>query len=541
MEMEDISIIDWILKYEIKNEKGEPIEFTSHLFLWDIYLDQSQYLCVKKPAQVGLSTLEILKNFYDAKQYKMDIIYTLPTDADVNVFVGGKVNRIIAQNPILLEYTKDKDSVEQKQIGDSMIYFRGTFTEKAAIMVTADRLVHDEKDSSKQSVVKDYEARTQHSKYKQKHVFSHPSTPNSGVDVEWQDSDQKEWFIECPHCHVHQYLSWDLSKKENMSVDIDRQIFVCKKCGGELSDKDRAIGQWIPRVFRDKDGNVMPRKYSGYHISLLMAPWITAKEIISKYRDPEITEEFFYNKILGLEYIGGGNKLTHGHLMQNITPESTIPSVDDVVVLGVDTGLRLDYVVGGKHGLFFHGDAEGYAELDRIMQRWPKAIAIVDAGGDLIGSRQFQNKWKGRVYLCYFGNSKLTSDKPSWNYEEFIVNVDRNKYIQLVVDEFRNRLIPLQGTETDWYEYWLDWNNLSRTKIVDPVTGQFKTYKWVRSGRDHRALATVYWRVGIDRFMDEAVSFFDPTMKVGQNGLEPDLNDEVTFFPKMRGLFQQSQ
>lgn len=537
--MEDISIIDWILKYDIKNEKGDLIQFTDHLFLYDIYLDQSQYLCVKKPAQVGLSTLEILKNIYDAKSYKMDIIYTLPTDSDVNIFVGGKVNRIIAQNPILLEYTKDKDSIEQKAIGQSMMYFRGTFTQKAAIMVTADRLVHDEKDSSKQDVVKDYEARTQHSKFKQKHVFSHPSTPNSGVDVEWNDSDQKEWFIKCPHCEHYQYLTWDTTKPENMSVDIDKGIFVCKKCRKELGNKDRAIGEWVARVFRDKQGNIIKKKYSGYHISLLMAPWVSAKDIIAKFQDPEVSEEFFYNKVLGLEYIGGGNKLTHGHIVQNLTNSVITPTDDELVVLGIDTGLRIDYIMGGKDGLFFQGDTNGYDELDRQMRRWTKAIAVIDAGGDLIGSRQFHERWKGRVFLCYFGGG-LKTDKPKWNDDEFSVSVDRDKWIQLVVDEFRNKLIPLQGTESDWYDYWLDWNNLSRIEVRDPTTGQLKNRKWVRSGRDHRALSTVYWRIGMDRFLGEGVMFADPNKNDWASlGYESSPTHDTNFMPKVRGLFQK--
>lgn len=187
----------WIDYHEITNEKGERIEWNNHQFLLDIYNDQSQNLIVMKPAQVGMSVLEILKNIHDAERQKMDIIYTLPTDKDVGVFVGGKVNRIIANNPHLEKLTADKDSIEQKQIGNSMVYFRGTWTAKAAIMVTADRLVHDEKDSSKQSVIADYQARLQHSKYKQTHVFSHPSVPNNGVDMEWKMSDQKEWFIVC--------------------------------------------------------------------------------------------------------------------------------------------------------------------------------------------------------------------------------------------------------------------------------------------------------------------------------------------------------
>src|SRR3990167_6974919 len=193
--MRDKGIHSWIKTNELKNEKGDLIEFINHLFLYDIYADRSPYLCIMKAAQVGASTLEVVKNIYDAYKQKMDIIYILPTDQDVSTFVGGKVNRIIAQNPILHEYTKDKDTIEQKQIDNSMLYFRGSWTKKSEIMVTADRLVKDEKDSCKQDVLSDYQARLQHSKYRQEHTFSHPSVPGFGVDVEWQESDQKHWFI----------------------------------------------------------------------------------------------------------------------------------------------------------------------------------------------------------------------------------------------------------------------------------------------------------------------------------------------------------
>ena len=44
-----------------------------------------------KAAQIGMSTISILKNHNDAKNKKLDIIYTLPTDQAVSVFVGGKV------------------------------------------------------------------------------------------------------------------------------------------------------------------------------------------------------------------------------------------------------------------------------------------------------------------------------------------------------------------------------------------------------------------------------------------------------------------
>ena len=533
MKLSEISIHAWMQEHQIKNEKGDLIDIKSHLFQFAILSDNSQNLTVMKAAQVGLSTIEILKTIYDAKRYQMDIIYTLPTDGDVNVFVGGKVNRIIAQNPILLEYTKDKDSIEQKQVGNSMIYFRGTWTKKAAIMVTADRVTHDEKDSSKQDVINEYQARTQHSKYKQKHTFSHPSAEGTGVHVEWLLSDQKHWFIKCSHCEKKQYLSWHLNDKSKMSIDLDKQIYVCKSCGEEIYDEDRRNGEWVAKYKN--------REYSGYWVSLLMCPWVSAKEILKKFNDPNTSEEFFFNKVLGLPYRGKGNKLSQQGLMQNVSIVMSTPTSEERAILGIDTGLKLDYVFGApKKGLSYAGEAKDYDELDKIMEKWPKCIAVVDGGGDLIGSRKFKEKWQGRVFLGFFTGDKKGTDESMWNMEERTVSIDRNKYIQIVVDEFMDKRIPLQGTESDWYDYWLDWNNLTRTKIVDPITGEFKGNKWIRSGRDHKALATVLWRVGVGKFGEVGEIFASQDALNFPRGIDlrPDM---TTRAPDPKSLFKINQ
>ena len=197
MKLSEISIHSWIQEYQIKNEAGNLLDFRDHLFLFDIYADQSAKLVCYKAAQIGFSTLAILKSFWLAKHKRLDEIYTMPTANDVKDFVGGKVNRLINQNPILLEYVKDKDSVEQKQVGDNIIYFRGTWTEKAAIAVSSDLNIHDEEDRSKQEVIQQYSSRLQHSKYKYEWHFSNPSVEGNGVSRYWAKSDQKHWFIKC--------------------------------------------------------------------------------------------------------------------------------------------------------------------------------------------------------------------------------------------------------------------------------------------------------------------------------------------------------
>lgn len=454
--------------------------------MFEPYRDMSPKQAILKAAQIGFSTLAILKTFWVAKNKGLNIIYTLPTQSDVWDFAGGKVNRIVAQNPVLQEWTEDKDSIEQKAVGQSLIYYRGTFTQKAAIMVSSDLNVYDEVDTSKPDVVEQYSTRLQHSKFKWEWYFSHPSAEGSGVDKFWKKSDQKHWFITCPHCKEEQYMDWP------HSIDIEKGIFVCKYCEGELTNKDRRKGRWVAKY---KD-----REFSGYWMPLLIAPWVTAKEIIG-YKN-EKSEEYFYNKVLGLPYVGGGNKLTKQACMNNLTSLIITPEKKERVVIGVDTGKEIHLVAGTEKGLFYYSSSEDYAELESLLIRWPRAVAVIDQGGDLIGPRKLREKYPGRVFLCTYSEDRKTKQLVRWgkNDEEGAVIADRNRMIQLVVDEFTEERIPLQGDENDWYDFWLHWNALTRVKEIDDKTGMVKRKIWVRSGDDHFAHATTYWRVGMSRF-----------------------------------------
>lgn len=540
----DYSIHGWISENEIKNEKGEPIEFDNHLFLFDIYADQSQNICVTKPAQVGLSTLQVIKNHFDARNHKLDIIYTLPTDGDVNVFVSGKVNRIIANNPCMLADVADKDSIEQKQIKDSYEYFRGTWTKKAAIMITADRLVHDEIDSSKLSVIADFPARLQHSKHKQIHVFSHPSVPNKGVDSYFKKSDQKEWFVRCPHCKREQILTWDTERPERMSVDFERKIFVCKKCRRHIPNYARALGRWVSRKGREN------AKWSGYHISLLMAPWVTAAEIIEKYQevvDGKQTMDFFYNKVLGLPYAGSGNTVDEETILGLVTQDQN--PYDGRLVVGVDTGVQLRYVIGNRHGLLGFGQMKDYMPddanklalhetLEYFLIKFPNSIMVLDRNGDIIGSRKLHEKYPGRVFLCDYARDRKTMQLIRWGSkdESGIVHVDRNRTMQMVIGEARERRWLLyNGTRADWHDYWLHWSHIYRVWEEDTLGRP--QFVWMRDGRDDWVHATVYWRVGISRFGTSG-AVMGVTPDIEPNSYMVSANQTASFNPEdlLRGV-----
>ena len=518
MKLADVSIHRWIQENEIKNERGEPLDFRNHLFLYDIYRDFSPKLVAYKAAQIGFSTLAIIRNFYVCSQRKMDAIYTLPTQGDVYDFVGGKVNRIIAANPYLQSLVKDRDTMEQKRVGSNVVYYRGTFTEKQALMVTSDWNIHDEEDRSNQAVIQQYHSRLQHSQYAWEHHFSNPSVEGNGVSRYWADSDQKHWFIKCEKCTREQFLMWP------DSVDMERACYQCKFCHAELSDENRRVGRWVK-----KKSDKQP-EYSGYWISLLMAPWIPASEVIKLFNTK--SKEYFWNFVLGLPYVGEGNKVTPDVLFRNLT--KTLNRQKNVVI-GVDSGIVKHFVCGNRQGLFYTGKTEKWKDIEHLLDRFDRSIAVIDAMPDITGPRELQEKYPGRVFLCHYARDRKTQQIVRWGQNEEAGNVlvDRNRAIQMVIDEFSKRRIPLEGNRDDWGEYAEHWDTLYRMATEDKVTHS-PTFDWMSStGVDHFCHACF---VGDTLISTEKGLIPIRDVKVGDRVLTREGFEEVTF----SGLIKES-
>jgi ssDNA-binding Zn-finger/Zn-ribbon topoisomerase 1 len=487
----------------IKNEAGELLDFSKYRFMYDIYNDRSPLLCCMKAAQIGFTTYEILKSAHECKNEGIDILYVLPTADDVKRFSGGKTNKILSQNPSMQEWTKDKDSIEQKQFGKNTIYYQGSWTERAALMITAKKLIVDEYDRCKQDIVEQYDSRLQSIANPKKAFFSNPSKPDFGVDLFYQKSDQMKWHI--THSCGKEYVM------DESCVDYKTEVYRCPSCKGEIIDEERRMGKWIA---------TSQGEWRGYWIPLWIAPWMPAKKIAEAKRDK--TPEFFANFVAGLPYLNTNDMLSLPMLERNL-----IPRVNDQtgrIIIGVDTGHNIHYVMGNKQGVFYHGyiksvaeneaspvpekNYDPYNELEDLFKRYPQAIMIADQGGDLIGIRKLQAKYKGRVFLCWFTKETKTQQIIRWaeGDEYGKVLVDRNRAIQIVVDEIKEQRFPLWGTKEDWGPYFAQWLNIYRTRDVqgEPEDPQYNwRWVWKRKGADHFALATIYMRVGLDRFAQD--------------------------------------
>jgi hypothetical protein len=484
MGLSDHSIHAWLQEHKVKTETGVKLDFKDHLFMFDVYSDESPFIVCEKAAQITFSTMAIIKKFWMSKKRKLDIIYTLPSASDIKDFVGAKVNRIIQQNQILQDYVSDKDTIEQKRVGESIIYYRGTWTDRAAIAVSADLTIFDEVDRSNMPVVEQYASRLQHSAYGGEWYFSNPSYEGNGVDKYWPDSDQKHWFITCNSCGKEQFLEWP------HNICQERKVFQCKFCHEELSHNERRIGRW-----RKKKSQNDP-KFSGYWISLLMAPWVPAEKILQLKKDKD--EAYFDNFVRGKPHIGSDNKVQYKTIMQNLSSE--VNDQSGRIVIGCDTGLGIHLVAGNEQGIFYYNTSGNYDEFESLMHRFPRAIAVFDAHGDLQKPRELQMKYPGRIFLCYYIPDRKTGQLVTWgnNDNAGTVKVDRNRMIQLVIDEFRGKRVTLFGTENDYYDFWTHFKAIYRKEELNSL-GVMKRI-WERSGPDHLVHAAVYWRTGMDRF-----------------------------------------
>lgn len=491
----------WVLKHQIKNEAGLPIDFSKRKFLWDIYNDLSPNQVLLKPPQIGATVMNTLKSLYVAKKLRRQIIYTLPTQGDVQDMVGGSFNRIIAQNPILMSWVKEHDTIEQKTVGDSIIFYRGTFTAKQAMMVPSGLNIHDEVDASDPMVITQYETRLQAQEDGGwRWYFSHPSLSGHGVDVYWNQSDKKEWFITCSKCQHEQVLEWP------DSVDAESGTYVCRACKGELLDSDRIKGEWRATA----EG-----AFSGYHISQLMLYNKSAKDILAAYNDPLKDKQYFWNYVLGLPYVGSEDKIEPGVVLRNCV--DVVNEQEGRCIIGADTGHGIHYVLLNKDGLFYYDHAaeitaskDPYDVIRAHLKRFPRSIAVFDQGGDLIGVRKLQAEYPGRVFLCFYRKDRKSLDLVQWGEgdEYGKVTVDRNRMMQLLVEQMRDiGRIRLNGTPDEWAEYASHFGNLYREKVAVKDTREKDNrelygaeYVWKRAGPDHYAHATLYAVVGLQRY-----------------------------------------
>lgn len=149
------------------------------------------------------------------------------------------------------------------------------------------------------------------------------STPTeagtSRIEIEYQRSDQRRYFVPCPHCGHMQWLRWrgfgpddspEAAKTYRLIWTDEKRTaaaYLCGECGAHIEERHKtgmlAAGQW--QATAPGDGVT-----AGYHINSLYSPagWKSWVEILREFedasKDPALLKTFV-NTTLGEPFEAG--------------------------------------------------------------------------------------------------------------------------------------------------------------------------------------------------------------------------------------------
>jgi phage terminase large subunit GpA-like protein len=204
------------------------------------------------------------------------------------------------------------------------------------------------------------------------------STPTiagvSRIEAKFEESDQRRFYVPCPHCGHYQVLRWDQVRWEKSKTGQHRPetaAYVCEECGVLWSDAERwgavRLGQW--RATKPFTG------IAGFHIWEAYSPWVklaeTVKAFLEAKKQPE-TLKVWTNTALGETWTEKGEAPDWQRLYDRRETAISLGTPPEWV--GVLTG-SVDVQRGGGGRLEF--DVWGWGKgLRRVL------VAHVDVIGD---------------------------------------------------------------------------------------------------------------------------------------------------------------
>ncbi|MFC4158276.1 phage terminase large subunit family protein [Chitinimonas lacunae] len=167
--------------------------------------------------------------------------------------------------------------------------------------------------------------------------FSTPTIKGySRIDEFWQASDQRRYYVPCPHCQHMHVLLW--GNRSILNDDPDTMHMACPKCGGLISDADKpqmlARGEW--RKENPKS------RIAGFWLNELYSPWRKFREVAADYYaalgDPTAMQ-VWTNTSMGEVWDGGGEQVSSESLAKHREnyDGDCLPADVLCITAGVDT------------------------------------------------------------------------------------------------------------------------------------------------------------------------------------------------------------
>ncbi len=452
--LEDVDPV-WWAERNLRTDHGTPLDFAEHPYLELIYSDWHPDQVYYKGAQVGMTQTTTGKLLYFALHHPITGIFTMPTQEQVERYSTARFNRIIQASP-KVKSAITNNNAGFKQIGNSQIYFSGTFNAQQAISVPADIRLHDELDFSKGDIVELYEERLAHSKWKITWLYSTPTIKKFGVHGQWLMSDQRHWFVKCSGCGRRQRIRWDIGHvKHNVREEKKygrhiRWYFGCSNCDKEL---DRREGIWVVKYPNRT-------RMHGYAVPQTIVPMISADELKRKEEEARKHGRLkkFINFNLGEAHSEGKTLITK-ELIQARMRIFTNAYDTERWFLGVDQGDLKHWVLcrmyEDKRLVVRMGICAAWETIEEVITTFNPKVTVIDALPNKDSAKEVRDKFPGRVFLIYYKDNQMSQLKRNADGNEFTEVRDKDEYA-FSADHSES----LDDTASEWVDgiAWLNGN-----------------------------------------------------------------------------------
>jgi phage terminase large subunit GpA-like protein len=164
------------------------------------------------------------------------------------------------------------------------------------------------------------------------------STPTvkdaSRIEQAWERSDQRRFFVLCPHCQRRQVMRWPNVRWEPEKPET--AAYHCEECDKPWSEAQRLsaviAGEW--RASKPFTGT------AGFHLNALISPWVTLGELAREFveaKDFPDRLKVFVNTALGELWEERGVKTNEDALLaRRESFGAAVPKAVAVIVAGVD-------------------------------------------------------------------------------------------------------------------------------------------------------------------------------------------------------------
>ena len=376
-----LSLSQWADRYAMLSPETSAQTGRFHAFpyqngIMDAITDPTvEMVSVQKSARVGYTKImDHVAGFY-IHQDPAPILVVQPRVEDAEDYSVTEIEPMLRDTPVLAEIAGDLKKKDSKQKiakrvfrNGSSMSFVGANSPGGFRRITARVVIFDEVDgypvmgAGKEGDQIKLGIKRTESFWNRKIILG--STPTvkgeSRIEKSYANSDQRKYFVPCPHCGEFQVLEWGGPDtpygmkwdKDEHGVGIPESVFyVCKATGCMIleSDKEEMVqrGEWR--------GTKPFKGHAGFHIWAAYSLFVNAswRNLVAEWlevKDDPLMRQTFINLVLGETYEDRGDRaLQEDRLAARCEVwGAEVPDGVAVITVGVDTqGDRFECEVVG--------------------------------------------------------------------------------------------------------------------------------------------------------------------------------------------------